>query len=76
VLIVFAVLLISPAGQHPQPAPPRAYVDADQELLIAIERALDAGTPAALDPLTLMVESSSNHNEIEPNSHKEHGHEN
>ena len=74
-LIFIAVLLVTPAGQRPQPTPP-PYVDADQELLLAIERALDAGTPAALDPLTLMVESSSNHNEVEPTSHKEHGHEN
>ena len=40
-------------------------VDADQELLLAIERSLAAGTPEALEPLTLLVESSSSNNDVE-----------
>ena len=74
-LIFCAALLISPAG--PPPArPPQTKVDADQELLLAIERSLAAGTPEALEPLTLLVESSSSNNDVETISHKEHGHEN
>jgi hypothetical protein len=74
-IIFFAVLFIAPAG--PPPArPPQARIDADQELLLAIERSLAAGTPEALEPLTLLVESSSTNNGVETISHKEHGHEN
>ena len=75
-LIFLSVLVISPAGPRPPKALPQARVDADQELLLAVERSLSAGTPEALEPLTLLVESSSNHNQAEPISHKEHGHEN
>ena len=75
-LIFFSVLLITPAVPHPPKAPAQARVDADQELLLAVEHALASGTPEALEPLTLLVESSSNHNDAEPISHKEHGHEN
>jgi hypothetical protein len=74
-LVFFAVLLIAPAGPPPQPALPQAKVDPDQELLLAVEHALSAGTPAALEPLTLVVESSSN-NDVETISHKEHSNEN
>jgi hypothetical protein len=74
-LIFCAVLLISPAGPPPT-RPPQMKIDADQELLLAIERSLAAGTPEALEPLTLLVESSSSNNDVETISHKEHGHEN
>ena len=74
-LIFCAAVLISPAG--PPPArPQQTRIDADQELLLAIERSLAAGTPEALEPLTLLVESSSSNNDVENISHKEHGHEN
>ena len=74
-LIFCAVLLISPAS--PPPArPPQTKIDADQQLLLAIERSLAAGTPEALEPLTLLVESSSSNTDVEAISHKEHGHEN
>jgi len=74
-LVLFiAVLLTSPAGQHPSP-PPRVAADADQQLLVAVEHALAAGTPEALEPLTLLVVSSSNSNDVEPISHKEQHHE-
>lgn len=75
-LIFVAVLFIAPAGPRPPQAPPQARIDADQELLLAVERALAAGTPEALEPLTLLIESSSNHNDVETISHKEHGNEN
>lgn len=75
-LIFFSVVLTTPAGPRPPKAPPQARLDADQELLLAVEHALASGTPEALEPLTLLVESSSNHNDAEPISHKEHGHEN
>ena len=74
-LIFFAILLIAPAGPRPTPAP-QTKIDADQQLLLAIERSLAAGTPEALEPLTLLVESSSSNNDVESISHKEHGHEN
>src|SRR4051812_46193959 len=54
-LIFFAVLLSAPGGPRPPQATPHARIDADQELLIAVERALAAGTPEALQPLTLLV---------------------
>ncbi len=73
--IFFAILLIAPAGPPPPPAPPQARIDADQELLLAVEHAIAARTPEALEPLTLLVESSSN-NDVETISHKEHRHEN
>jgi hypothetical protein len=75
-LIFFAVLLIAPAGPRPLQVPPQARIDADQELLLAVERALASGTPEALEPLTLLIESSSTHNDVETISHKEHGNEN
>ena len=74
-LVFLAVLLIAPAGPRPQQAPPRAEIDADQRLLLAIEHSLAVGTPEALEPLTPLVESSSN-NDAETIPHKEHRHEN
>jgi hypothetical protein len=75
VLIFFAVLLIAPSGPRPQQPVPQAVIDADQQLLLAIEHSLAVGTPEALEPLTLLVESSSN-NDAETIPHKEHRHEN
>ena len=74
-LVFLAVLLIAPAGPRPQQTPPRADIDADQRLLLAIEHSLAVGTPEALEPLTLLVESSSN-NDVETIPHKEHRREN
>ena len=75
ILAVLAVLLIAPGGPRPQQAPPHAEIDADQRLLLAIEHSLAVGTPEALEPLTLLVESSSN-NDVETIPHKEHRREN
>ena len=74
-LVFLAVLLIAPAGPRPQQVPPHAEIDADQRLLLAIEHSLAVGTPEALEPLTLLVESSSN-NDVETIPHKEHRREN
>jgi|SRR6266478_1954463 len=74
-LVFLAVLLITPAGPRPQQAPQHAEIDADQRLLLAIEHSLAVGTPEALEPLTLLVESSSN-NDVETIPHKEHRREN
>jgi hypothetical protein len=74
-LVFLAVLLITPAGPRPQQAPQHAEIDADQRLLLAIEHSLAVGTPEALEPLTLLVESSSN-NDVETIPHKEHRHDN
>jgi len=74
-LVLFlAVLLTAPAGRPPQPVP-NATVDADQQLLVAVERALASGTPEALEPLTLLVESNSNPNDVDAISNKERRHE-
>jgi hypothetical protein len=75
-LIFLAVLLIAPARPNQLQTPVRATIDTDQELLLAVERALASGTPESLEPLTLLVESSSDHNEVEPITHKEHLNEN
>ena len=76
VVVFFAVLLDVPAGPRPPKAPPQATVDADQELLLAVEHSLATGTPEALEPLTLLVVPPSNNNGSESISNKEHGHEN
>ncbi|HWZ83393.1 MAG TPA: hypothetical protein VNW47_12245 [Terriglobales bacterium] len=76
VLVFVGVLFVAPAGPRPQETKPRATLDADQELLLAVEHALATGTPEALEPLTLLVESSANNNQDESISQKEHGHEN
>ncbi len=69
-----ALLLVAPAGR-PREVAPQARADADQELLLAVEHALATGTPEALEPLTLLVESSSNLHDAEATSHKEHRNE-
>jgi hypothetical protein len=75
-LVFVAVLFVTPVGPGPQETKPRATLDADQELLLAVEHALATGTPEALEPLTLLVESSASNNQDESISQKEHGHEN
>jgi len=76
VILFLAVLLTAPAGRSPQVmAPPAAEVDADQELLIAVERALASGTPQSLAPLTPFAEPGSNLDERQTIPHKEHGNE-
>lgn len=74
-MVFLAVLLNAPAGQHQAIAPQASAADADQQLLVAVEHAIASGTPEALEPLTLLVESNSNLNDVEAMSHKEHHHE-
>ena len=75
-LIFLGVLVVTPAGPRAPQPPRQSAIDADQELLLAVERALATGTPESLAPVTLLVESSSDHNEVEPITHKEHLNEN
>jgi hypothetical protein len=75
-LVFLAVLLVSPSAPPTRKPDAVAAVDADQELLLAVERALAARTPQSLAPLTLMVDSSSNNNQADTISHKEQRHEN
>ena len=76
-LILFlAVWLTSPAGPGPQAIPPSAAgVDDDQQLLIAVERALASGTPQSLAPLSPFAQPDSKSNETQTIPHKEHGNE-
>ena len=76
VILFLAVLLTAPAGHSPQVVEPStAEIDADQQLLIAVERALASGTPQSLAPLTPFVEPGSNSNETQTIPHKEHRNE-
>jgi len=74
-VLCFALLLVTPGGRQPEVRTNPPQFDADQQLLMSVERALSAGTPEALEPLTLIVESSSNLNDSET-SHKEQLNEN
>ena len=74
--LIFVVLLLTKPPVQRQPVSKEVRTDADQELLISVEHAISVRTPEALEPLTLMVDSSSTPNQAEPNSHKEHENEN
>jgi hypothetical protein len=52
-MIVLAGLMLDRASVAP---PPRAQVDPDHELLLAVERAVHNDGPAALDPAALLAE--------------------
>lgn len=73
--LLFVAILLSAPARHAPPVTPQVAVDADQELLLAVEHALAMGTPEALEPLTLLVESNSNFHAADLNSHKEHRNE-
>ena len=77
VILLVAVLLTAPAGPPAPPAlrPAAAAVDADQQLLIAVERALAAGTPQSLAPLSPFEQPNSNFSETQTIPHKEHRNE-
>ncbi len=76
VIVFLAVLLSAPAGPTPQAVPPAAAtVDDDQQLLIAVERALASGTPQSLAPLSPFVQPNSSSNETQTIPHKEHRNE-
>jgi len=75
-LVAFALLSREPGARPAQP--PTAQVDSDHELLVEVERAVEAETPMSLEPATLMIEQGdSKENSISTNSGKEPGsHEN
>ena len=52
-MVVLAGLMLERASVAP---PPRAQVDPDHELLLAVERAVHNDGPAALDPAALLAE--------------------
>jgi hypothetical protein len=74
-VFVFALLLMALEAGHSPKVPPRAAIDADQELLLSVERSLAAGTPQALEPVTLLVETRPNDHK-DSISDKEQSHEN
>jgi hypothetical protein len=74
-VFAFALLLMALQAGHSPKVPPRAAIDADQELLLSVERSLAAGTPQALEPVTLLVETRSIDHK-DSISHKEQSHEN
>jgi hypothetical protein len=47
-----------------------AHADSDHELLLEVERAIQADTPRALEPATLMVEESDGNLPLNTNSEK------
>lgn len=71
--LLLAALVAAPA-RHDLPGQ-QVTADADQELLLSVEHALAMGTPEALEPLTLLVESSSGVHATDPNTYKEHRNE-
>jgi hypothetical protein len=58
VLALYAVLLLQ-NSPTPVPAHQNVSVRSDHDLLVEVERALDRQTPAALEPITLLVEDMS-----------------
>jgi hypothetical protein len=59
-LLAFAILGRAPAERPVATSRPAVQTDPDHELLLRVERALQADTPLALEPATLMVEESDN----------------
>jgi len=55
VLLAFASLSKVPKDAPVASTAPMVQTDADHELLLAVERAVDCDTPVALAPVTLMV---------------------
>lgn len=58
-LMVLALLLLN-RGFVPAPQTTQAQADPDQELLIAVESAVDSEGPAALEPASLLAYEISN----------------
>jgi hypothetical protein len=71
VLALFAILLLQ-NSPSPRPVTHNAPSRSDHDLLVEVERALDRQTPAALEPITLLVEDMSrSNNDPSANLHKE-----
>ena len=65
-LAAFAILGRAPGVRPIQSAAPVAQVDADHELLLEVERAIQSDTPRALEPATLMVDESDGNLPLNP----------
>lgn len=65
-LAAFAVLGRAPEVRTTRPTAPVAQIDADHELLLEVERAIQTDTPRALEPATLMVEESDGTLPLDP----------
>jgi hypothetical protein len=65
-LAAFAILGRTPGVRPIQPPAPVAQVDADHELLLEVERAIQSDTPRALEPATLMVDESDGNLPLDP----------
>lgn len=73
-LAIIAALLL---GHSPAPAPPRASVDPDHELLLAVERAVQSHGPQALEPAALLAqEMTRTAQSTSPVNREETNHEN
>ena len=70
-LVLLALLLRG----NPAPPAPQARTDQDQELLIAVERAMQTDVPEALEPASLLAEEISSQ-AASNRSTKENKHEN
>ena len=57
-LLAFTLLGQGPTSPPAPVARKATQTDADQELLVAVERAVESNTPLALEPVTLKVEES------------------
>ena len=65
-LAAFAILGRTPGVRPTRPPAPIAQVDADHELLLQVERAIQSDTPRALEPATLMVDESDGNLPLDP----------
>lgn len=59
VLLVFALELVPRKQSQPLPPPQQAQLYSDHELLVQVERAVNNGTPEALEPLALLSEEDT-----------------
>jgi len=76
VILFLAVFLTAPAGPPQRVETPAASaVDPDQQLLIAVERALASSTPQSLAPASPFAQPDSESHETQTIPHKEHSNE-
>jgi hypothetical protein len=72
-LVLLALLLLR---SNPAPQPAQARTDPDQELLIAVERAMQTDVPEALEPASLLADEISSPQVNSNHISKENQHEN
>jgi hypothetical protein len=72
VLLLLAFVIVSriPASHPVAVTTPSLQTDSDHELLLEVERAVQADTPLALEPATLMVEESDGNVPLNATSQK------